>query len=133
MTGTAMAASQTTWVMTPELYPTRVRATAHSLLNCFARIGALISPFLVISDLNTIVIVIILGLVNVMATFSSWSLEETAGKGLDHFEDKDEDEDKIGNKEKFMITKEKMKTTDNPMIASSSSSSSAVKIELGNI
>ena len=80
---TSMAASQTGWVMTPELYPTRVRATAHSLVNCLARLGALASPFLVVSKTDTLTVAFILGLVNVVAAVAAWSLPETAGEGID--------------------------------------------------
>eukprot|EP00040_Diaphanoeca_grandis_P023112 m.125166 g.125166 ORF g.125166 m.125166 type:complete len:508 (+) comp29111_c0_seq2:189-1712(+) len=38
-------ASATTWVMTPELFPTTVRAAGHSWCNAAARIGAAITPF----------------------------------------------------------------------------------------
>ena len=79
----AMGSSCATWVMTPELYPTRVRATAHSSLNCLARIGALLSPFLVVSSLNTLTVALILGLCNMVAVVAAWSLPETAGQALD--------------------------------------------------
>ena len=78
-----MVASQTGWVMTPELYPTHVRATAHSLVNCFARIGALLSPYLVISSLSPLNVALILGIVNMVAVIASYSLKETAGKAMD--------------------------------------------------
>ena len=90
----AMAASQTTWVMTPELYPTRVRATAHSLVNCMARFGALLSPFLVVSNLNLPFIVVVLGLVNVVAAVAVWSLKETNGQAMD-YEENEENEDEV--------------------------------------
>eukprot|EP00606_Chrysophyceae_sp_TOSAG23-5_P000907 GSChrysophyteH2.ASY1.ANO1.1004.1 assembled CDS len=80
---TSMAASQTGWVMTPELFPTRVRATAHSLVNCLARLGALASPFLVVSKIDTLTVAFFLGLVNVLAAVAAWSLPETAGEGMD--------------------------------------------------
>ncbi len=83
MRSSAMAASITTWTVTPELYPTRVRATAHSVVNCFARIGALCSPYLVISSLTNLQIAFILGLVNVVAVIASWSLHETVGIAMD--------------------------------------------------
>ena len=38
-------ASSTMWVMTPEQYPTQVRAAGHSFANACGRVGAFISPF----------------------------------------------------------------------------------------
>lgn len=39
-----MAASSTTWVATPEAYPTAVRSTGHSVASAVARIGAMLAP-----------------------------------------------------------------------------------------
>src|SRR3546814_8728918 len=36
---TIMGASSATWVATPEAYPTRLRATGHSIANAVARLG----------------------------------------------------------------------------------------------
>ena len=53
----AMGSSCATWVVTPELYPTRVRATAHSFLNAVARLGAFASPvsILIVYDCHAMV------------------------------------------------------------------------------
>ena len=79
----SMASSSSTWVVTPELYPTKVRATAHSLVNTFARLGALFSPFLVVSKLPVFTVALILGLCDVLAVIAAWSLKETMGKPMD--------------------------------------------------
>jgi hypothetical protein len=83
MRAAAMGASCATWVMTPELYPTRVRATAHSMLNSIARIGAVASPFLVVSSVDTVSVAFILGLCNVLAAIAVFGLKETAGQAMD--------------------------------------------------
>eukprot|EP00605_Chrysophyceae_sp_TOSAG23-4_P001077 GSChrysophyteH1.ASY1.ANO1.1182.1 assembled CDS len=83
MRAAAMGASCATWVMTPELYPTRVRATAHSMLNSIARIGAVASPFLVVSSVDIVSVAFILGLCNVLAAIAVFGLKETAGQAMD--------------------------------------------------
>jgi len=79
----AMGASCSTWVVTPELYPTRVRATAHSFLNSIARLGAFLSPWIVSSSLSTLAVALILGSCNSLAAALAFSLEETKGQDLD--------------------------------------------------
>jgi len=37
--------SSTTWVMTPEVYPTAVRGVGHSWANGMARLGAVAAPY----------------------------------------------------------------------------------------
>jgi len=43
----AVAANGTTWVATPELYPTERRATAHSSCSASSRIGGFLVPYMV--------------------------------------------------------------------------------------
>lgn len=43
--GSAMMASSLTWIVTPEGYPTEVRATGHSWGNLLARVGALLTTY----------------------------------------------------------------------------------------
>ena len=43
--GFIFIASSTTWVMTPELFPTYVRGAAHSWCNAAGRIGAAATPY----------------------------------------------------------------------------------------
>ena len=47
-------AVNTTWIATPEMYRTSVRATGHGAANFFSRLGALIaSTYLVREDVET--------------------------------------------------------------------------------
>jgi len=79
----AMGSSCSTWVVTPELYPTKVRATAHSFVNALARIGAFLSPWIVSSSISTLGVALILGACNALAALLALSLQETNGKDLD--------------------------------------------------
>ena len=79
----AMASSCVTWVVTPELYRTEARATAHSFLNCIARFGAGASPFFVVSRLSTLSVAITLGVINAIAGFAAFNLRETMGGSMD--------------------------------------------------
>ena len=109
----AMASSCATWVMTPELFPTEVRATAHSLVNCFARFGALASPFLVVSSLDTLTVALILGLCNVVAAISAWSLHETAGQAIDKIKNIVDDDD--ADDEAYQLLNNNNNIASNPM------------------
>eukprot|EP01041_Mallomonas_annulata_P008070 gene8070-16561_t len=77
------SASSATWVATPELFPTRMRATGHSMSNAMARLGAVFTPFLVQSKVTVGVVGGVLCLVNLVAAFLALSLPETKGKALD--------------------------------------------------
>lgn len=79
----AMASSSATWVATPELFPTEMRATGHSICNVGARLGAFCSPYFIAADINVIGIGIGLAVVNALAAFSSFLLPETTGMSLD--------------------------------------------------
>eukprot|EP01035_Chromulina_nebulosa_P016815 gene16815-22299_t len=61
----AMGSSSTTWVATPELFPTEMRATGHSLCNSVARIAG------------------ILFIINSIAAIASYALPETSDQELD--------------------------------------------------
>jgi MFS family permease len=78
-----MGASNATWVITPELYPTKIRATGHSICNSMARITAFFVPFLVDSSASNQQICLILGVVSVIATVASSTLPETKNIKLD--------------------------------------------------
>lgn len=73
------SSQNTTWVSTPELYPTEYRTVGHASCVSFSKIGALLSPYIVISSLSPMVVGVILGIVNVVAAISSWNLPETTG------------------------------------------------------
>jgi len=80
---TIMAASNATWVITPELYPTKIRATGHSICNSCARISAFFVPFLVDSSASNQQICLALGFVTILATIASSTLPETKNIKLD--------------------------------------------------
>jgi MFS family permease len=79
----AMASSCLTWVVTPELFRTETRATAHSVLNCLARICAGLSPLFVVSDLPFLPVAIVLGCINCTAAAAAFQLRETSGTKMD--------------------------------------------------
>lgn len=79
-----MIASSTTWVATPELYATEYRTIGHATCVSFSKIGAMVSPYIVISALDPIYVGIILAAVNLIAACSAWCLPETTGKSLFH-------------------------------------------------
>lgn len=79
----AMAGAAATWVATPELYPTEIRATGHSVCNAVARIGALISPFVVMSSLSIQTIGGVLCATNAIAVLAARLTPETVGSALD--------------------------------------------------
>merc|ERR1712217_705826 len=85
------AASTCTWVHTPELFPTKVRALAHSLLNAWARVGGALAPHFVAMPVPWSAFLI--GGFSAIAGFAVCGLEETAGKTLDDGHDVDTDLD----------------------------------------
>ena len=78
-----MGASNATWVITPELYPTKIRATGHSICNSMARITAFFVPFLVDSTATNQQICVVLAIVSIIATIASSTLPETKNIKLD--------------------------------------------------
>jgi putative MFS transporter len=80
---TLMGASNATWVITPELYPTQIRATGHSVCNSMARITAFFVPFLIDSPATNQQICLVLAIVVMIATIASSTLPETKNKLLD--------------------------------------------------
>eukprot|EP00607_Mallomonas_marina_P005404 CAMPEP_0182439890 /NCGR_PEP_ID=MMETSP1167-20130531/86714_1 /TAXON_ID=2988 /ORGANISM="Mallomonas Sp, Strain CCMP3275" /LENGTH=141 /DNA_ID=CAMNT_0024633691 /DNA_START=1187 /DNA_END=1612 /DNA_ORIENTATION=- len=79
-----MGASSATWVTTPELFPTRMRATGHSMTNAMARVGGVIAPFLVQNDgISLMRVAVILGSVNILAGCMVLMLPETKDRPLD--------------------------------------------------
>jgi MFS family permease len=85
----AMASSCLTWIVTPELFRTETRATAHSMLNCLARICAGLSPLFVVSDLPFLPVAIVLGCINCMAAAAAFLLRETSGTKMDGTRDQE--------------------------------------------
>jgi MFS transporter, putative metabolite:H+ symporter len=84
--GTVTSAIAATWTLTPELYPTRLRSSGHSLANSFSRLGAFLVPYAIHNATNHIPAMgtgIILAVVNALAMILSLFLPETMGKPLD--------------------------------------------------
>ena len=78
----AMGASCATWVATPELYPTEMRATGHSVCSSLAKIGSFFVPYFVVSSISLSTIGLTLASVNFVASFVAFALPETAGSHL---------------------------------------------------
>jgi len=76
-------ATAATCVAKPELFPTRMRATGHSLSSLMARTGSLLSPFLVQSHMSVSAVAIVLCIVNLLAASTAMMLPETKGRSLD--------------------------------------------------
>lgn len=79
----AMGGAAATWVANPELFPTDIRATGHSICNSVARVGALLSPYIVMSDLAVSSVGIVLFSTSLFAAFAARMTPETAGNALD--------------------------------------------------
>lgn len=75
------AASAVTWIHTPELFPTRVRATAHAVANSSAQLGSFCAPFLLSAGGPGVVGCVLAGL-SAMAMFCVLPLPETSGTCL---------------------------------------------------
>ena len=79
----AMSANCTTWVITPELYKTDVRATGHASCNAFTRIGGFLVPFVVQSKLTNLTVGVILACVNIIGITMSFVLPNMKGRDID--------------------------------------------------
>ena len=83
--GCIFIASCTTWIITPELYPTSVRAAGHSWANGVARIGAFSTSYW--GDATSIPLagrLMFYAVVSAVAGVASWALpRETKGRALD--------------------------------------------------
>lgn len=77
------AASSATWIITPELYPTEIRSTAHASANSLGRIGAFFASYYVDSSFDLLLVGIGLGLLSTIAAAVASCLPETAQKILD--------------------------------------------------
>jgi putative MFS transporter len=98
-----MAAFCATYVHTPELFPTRVRGTAHTSVNLSSRVGAFLAPWM-ISDLvpqfreDVLTGLLAMSVVAILAGVCAMLLPETSGKEMtdaeyDATDDEDEDDD----------------------------------------
>mmetsp|Transcript_70404 Transcript_70404/g.153489 ORF Transcript_70404/g.153489 Transcript_70404/m.153489 type:complete len:563 (+) Transcript_70404:185-1873(+) len=77
-----MAASCATWVHTPELFPTAVRAEAHALMNVMSKVGAFLSQYLVSDSFSQIACGLMMAAISLSAGISAMMLQETAGVDL---------------------------------------------------
>lgn len=66
--------------MTPELYPTVHRTLAHAICVSMSKIGAFLSPFVVVSNLSVLVVGIVLSFINLLAVLACFRLPETESK-----------------------------------------------------
>jgi len=78
-----MGASCATWVATPEIFPTNLRATGHSLCNCCARLGAFACSYVVVSSISIESVGIVLFATFTTAAVAASILPETSGVSLD--------------------------------------------------
>jgi MFS transporter, putative metabolite:H+ symporter len=79
-----MGANSATWVMTPELFQTELRASGHAIANCMARLGAFAVPFLISSHhVDELVVSICLAIPCAIACVCVLMLPETSNKNMD--------------------------------------------------
>lgn len=81
--GSIMAGSAATWVASPELFPTDIRATGHAWCSAVARLGAIAAPYVVLSDLSVPIVGIVLCISNLLSVVAVFFTPETAGALLD--------------------------------------------------
>lgn len=99
-----MGASCATWVSTPELFPTHLRATGHSIASSVARLGAFSAPFVVDDHaISLFKVGLILAIVNFIATGAAFVLPETLGKDLDAVSKERESESHIEEEVKNVL------------------------------
>ena len=83
-----IAATGATWVMTPELYPTPLRASGHSSAQCLSRIGAVLCPFVVQRrSFGAVGVGVVLGCLNAVAAGCTLLLRETKGVSMERGSD----------------------------------------------
>jgi len=78
-----MGSSSATWCITPELYPTRLRTTGHSVCNSIARMFAFSCPYLIYSKASNANVSICFAILSALSAFASMTLPETKSKKLD--------------------------------------------------
>ncbi|CAM9570993.1 unnamed protein product [Choristocarpus tenellus] len=82
--GPALIALISSWIITPEFFPTEVRSTCHATCTGFERIGAICASFLINSNgLSTVgmgSLLLVSGLIGIAAV---WALPETRNMDLD--------------------------------------------------
>jgi MFS transporter, putative metabolite:H+ symporter len=79
-----MGASSATWVITPELFKTELRASGHAIANCMARLGAFLVPFLISSrHIEVSVVSLCLAASCALGCICALVLPETSNKNMD--------------------------------------------------
>ncbi|KAJ1432982.1 hypothetical protein B484DRAFT_478481 [Ochromonadaceae sp. CCMP2298] len=79
----SLAASNATWVTTPEYYSTQIRTVGHASCVAWSKVGALCAPFMITSSLSNVAVGTILRLVNLVGAVAAQMLRETGGLELD--------------------------------------------------
>lgn len=77
-----MTASSSTWVLTPELYSTEYRTFGHAICVSMSKVGAFISPYIVVSTFSISAVATILGVANGLAVFFVYLLPDSTGLSL---------------------------------------------------
>ena len=72
----AMVSSCTAWVAAPELFPTELRTTGHSIASIMAQIGGFCAPFIVGGNYSPWAVAIGLAVVNAIAAAACLCLSE---------------------------------------------------------
>jgi MFS family permease len=72
-----------TWLATPEFFPTSTRVTAHAVASGVSRIGSFIAPFITQSSATTQEVALILGLACLTVVLTTAHLPETKGMALE--------------------------------------------------
>ena len=80
--GLALAATSVTWVHTPECFDTRVRASAHAVCNCLARLGSFATAYVVNSGPSATASAAAVATAALLCALSAAALPETAGRRL---------------------------------------------------
>jgi MFS family permease len=102
-----MGASCATWVCTPELFPTHLRATGHSIASSVSRLGAFSAPFIVDNhSFSEFSVGLVLAIVSIVAAGAAFTLPETKGKDLDAVVRERESEQREGGAVKNAIIME---------------------------
>jgi len=79
----ALAASNATWVTTPELYSTEMRTVGHSTCVAISKFGSFAAPYLVISSASDVTVGIVLCAMNVIGAVAANFLPDTTNMKMD--------------------------------------------------
>ena len=94
-----MSSTCCTWVAAAELFGTEVRTTGHSSASAVARLGGIIVPFIVFSDIAFPYIGVIMLVVHYFVTILVMQTPETQGKEMgkahEEYASKDKDRDDL--------------------------------------